>query len=64
MDRDAYLADDEVRDGETPLAVIVGGRVVDEALRGLHFHQPEPEIQFRDPRGRKREDRRPGLLLA
>ena len=52
------------REDEPPLAVIVGGRVVDEELRGIRFNHPSSEIQFREPRGRKREDRQPGLFLS
>ena len=49
MDRDAYLADDEVRNDETPLAVIVGGRIVDACEvcvfipRRLRFNSEIPE---------------------
>ena len=64
MNRDAYIADDEVQDDDTPLAVILGGRVVDEALRGVRFQETATEIQFRDPRGRKREDRQPVIFQS
>ena len=50
------------RDDETPLAVLLGGRIVDEALRGIRFHPPATEFQYKDPRGRKREDRGFGLV--
>ena len=34
MNRNEYRADYDIRNDETPLAVIVGGRVVDEAFEG------------------------------
>lgn len=64
MGKDAYHADYDIRNDEIPLAVILGGRIVDEALRGIRFHPPASEIQFRDPRGRKRKDRKLGLFLS
>lgn len=62
MQSDERRTEPDLRNDETPLAVIVGGRIVDEALRGIRFHPPAAEYQFRDPRGRKREDRDFGLV--
>lgn len=62
MKSDERRIDADLRNEETPLAVIVGGRIVDEALRGIRFHPPAAEYRYKDPRGRKREDRGFGLV--
>ena len=62
MQSDERRTESDLRNDETPLAVIVGGRIVDEALRGIRFHPPAAEYQYKDPRGRKREDRGFGLV--